>query len=176
MEVFLIKADLIINDSIRAKEVRVVSDKGEQLGIMHRLDAQRLAEEQDLDLVMIAPKALPPVCKIMDYGKFRFEQAKKEKEAKKKQNIIVVKEVKLSPVIEEHDILVRVKNATKFLDAGNKVKVSIQFKGRQMAHTDIGYKVMKNFAERLKDICVIEYRPKMDGRRMMMVLGPIQKK
>lgn len=170
MEVFLIK-EMIINEGIRAKEVRVVSSTGEQLGIMKYLDAQNLADEQRLDLVLISPNATPPVSKIMDYGKFRFEQAKREKEAKKKQNVIELKEVRLSPAIEEHDIQVRLRNARKFLSQGNKVKVSIRFKGRQMAHTRKGFDVMNNFAKRLEGECIIESRPKLDGRSMMMMLG-----
>ncbi len=176
MEVFLIKADMIINDAIRAKEVRVVSSEGEQLGIMDRRKAMDLATEQDMDLVLIAPKGIPPVCKIMDYGKYRFEMAKREKEAKKKQNIIEVKEVRLSATIEEHDINVRMKNATKFLQQGNKVKVGIRFKGRQMAHTEMGFKVMQDFAKRLEGIAVVESRPKLEGRNMSMMLGPVVQK
>lgn len=172
MEVFLIKAEMFINDGIRAKEVRVVSDSGEQLGIMHRLDAQKKADESGLDLVLISPNANPPVCKIMDYGKYRFEQAKREKEAKKKQSVIELKEVRLSPTIEEHDVNVRIKNALKFLKQGNKVKISIRFKGRQMAHTRLGFDVMNNFASRLEGECVIESRPKLDGRNMMMIIAP----
>lgn len=176
MEVFLIKADMIINDAIRAKEVRVVSSEGEQLGIMDRRKAMDMAREQDMDLVLIAPKGIPPVCKIMDYGKYRFEMAKREKEAKKKQNIIEVKEVRLSATIEEHDINVRLKHAKKFLSQGNKVKVGIRFKGRQMAHTEMGFKVMQDFAKRLDGIAVVESRPKLEGRNMSMMLGPVQQK
>lgn len=175
MEVFLIK-ELTINEGIRAKEVRLVSDTGEQLGIQSLEDAQNSAMDQGLDLVMMSPNAKPPVCKIMDYGKYRFEQSKREKEAKKKQNVIEIKEVRLSPSIEEHDINVRVRNTLKFLKQGNKVKVSIRFKGRQMAHTKLGFDVMNAFAQRLEGECVVETRPKLDGRNMMMMLSADVKK
>lgn len=175
MEVFLIK-ELTINEGIRAKEVRLISDSGEQLGIVAYDDALSDALDQGLDLVLMSPNAKPPVCKIMDYGKYRFEQSKREKEAKKKQNVIEIKEVRLSPSIEEHDINVRVKNARKFLKQGNKVKVSIRFKGRQMAHTKLGFGVMNDFAQRLGDECVVETRPKLEGRNMMMMLSADVKK
>ena len=154
----------------------MVTDDGEQLGIMSKKDALSAAVERDSDLVLIAPKAKPPVAKIMDYGKFRFEAQKKEKEAKKKQKVIELKEVRLSPTIEEHDIMVRVKNAIKFLEQGNKLKVSIRFKGRQMAHTEVGYEVMKDFANRLGDIAVIDKRATMEGRNMTMMVSAATKK
>lgn len=175
MEVFLIK-ELTINEGIRAAEVRLISDNGDQLGVLPLEDAMNKALDQGLDLVMMSPGAKPPVCKIMDYGKYRFEQSKREKEARKKQNVIEIKEVRLSPSIEEHDINVRVKNARKFLKQGNKVKVSIRFKGRQMAHTKLGFDVMNNFAKRLEDECVVETRPKLEGRNMMMMLTVDTKK
>ena len=175
MEVFLIK-ELTINEDIRAKEIRLISDTGEQLGVLSLEDALNKAFEQSLDLVMMSPDAKPPVCKIMDYGKYRFEQSKREKEAKKKQNVIEIKEVRLSPAIEEHDINVRIRNAQKFLKLGNKVKVSIRFKGRQMAHTKLGFDVMNDFAKRLEGECIVETRPKLDGRNMMMVLSADVKK
>ena len=175
MEVFLIK-ELTINEDIRADKVRLISDTGEQLGVMPLEEALNTAFDQGLDLVLMSPDAKPPVCKVMDYGKYRFEQSKREKEAKKKQNIIEIKEVRLSPSIEEHDINVRVKNAQKFLKQGNKVKVSIRFKGRQMAHTKLGFDVMNDFAKRLEGECVVESRPKLEGRNMMMMIGPDVKK
>ncbi len=175
MEVFLIK-ELTINEDIRAAEVRLISSTGEQMGVVPLEDALNNAYDQSLDLVMISPDAKPPVCKIMDYGKYRFEQSKREKEAKKKQNVIEIKEVRLSPSIEEHDINVRVKNALKFLKQGNKVKVSIRFKGRQMAHTKLGFDVMNDFASRLDGECIVESKPKLDGRNMMMMLSADVKK
>ena len=155
-----IKVDHVINERINSPELRVVSDDGGQLGIMSKKDALDAAAERDMDLVLIAPKAKPPVAKIMDYGKFRFEAQKREKEAKKKQKVIELKEIRLSPTIEEHDIMVRVKNAIKFLDQGNKLKVSIRFRGRQMAHTEVGYDVMKDFAKRLEGVAIVEKRAK----------------
>lgn len=175
MEVFLIK-ELTINEGIRAAEVRLISDNGDQLGVLPLEDAMSMALDKGLDLVLMSPGAKPPVCKIMDYGKYRFEQSKREKEARKKQNVIEIKEVRLSPSIEEHDINVRIKNARKFLKQGNKVKVSIRFKGRQMAHTKLGFDVMNNFAKRLGDECIVETRPKLEGRNMMMMLAVDTKK
>ncbi len=164
--------DLLINEDIREREVRVVNEQGEQLGIMPTVQALRLAEERQLDLVNIAPSAKPPVCKLMDYGKYRFEQSKKEKEIKKNQKIIETKEVRLSATIEDHDIDVRYRQAVKFLQDGNKVKVSIRFRGRQIAHSDIGMKVMQDFAERVQDVCTVERRPMIEGRNMIMILAP----
>jgi translation initiation factor IF-3 len=176
MEVLTIKVDHIINDRITAPELRVVGPEGEQLGIMNREDALKTAIDMNYDLVLIAPKAKPPVAKVMDYGKFRFEAQKKQKEAKKKQKVIELKEIRLSPTIEEHDINVRVKNAIKFIEQGNKLKVSIRFKGRQMAHTEVGYDVMKDFAQRLEGIAVVESRAKMEGRSMSMFMSAATKK
>ena len=164
--------DLLINDQIRDREVRLIDENGEQLGIMPIGKALDLSEEHGLDLVRIVPNAAPPVCKIMNYGKFKFEQAKREKEAKKNQKVVELKEVRLSPTIEDHDINVRVKAATKFLSDGDKVKVSIRFRGRQLSHTEVGGKVMECFLEKLGDIYVIERRPAMEGRMMIMVLAP----
>jgi len=164
--------DLMINEEIRDREVRVIGQDGEQLGIMATSAALALAEEKQLDLVKIAPQAKPPVCKIMDYGKYRFEQSKREREMRKNQKVIVVKEVQLSATIEEHDIDVKFRAAQKFLADGNKVKVSIRFRGRQIAHSEIGLDVMKDFAERCKDCAVVERKPLMEGRNMTMVLAP----
>ena len=164
--------DLMINEEIRDREVRVIGQDGEQLGIMGTAAALALAEEKQLDLVKIAPQAKPPVCKIMDYGKYRFEQSKREREMRKNQKVIVIKEVQLSATIEEHDIDVKFRAAEKFLKDGNKVKVSIRFRGRQIAHSEIGLDVMKDFAERCKDVAVMERKPIMEGRNMTMVLAP----
>lgn len=162
----------MINEEIRDREVRVIDQNGEQLGIMLTRAALELAEEKQLDLVKIAPTAKPPVCKIMDYGKYRFEQSKREREIRKNQKVIDIKEVRLSATIEDHDVEVKFKAATKFLKDGDKVKVSIRFRGRQISHSEIGLDVMKDFAERLKDIAVVERRPLTEGRNMTMVLAP----
>ena len=166
----------MINEEIRDREVRVIGQDGEQLGIMATSAALALAEEKQLDLVKIAPQAKPPVCKIMDYGKYRFEQSKREREMRKNQKVIVIKEVQLSATIEEHDIDVKFRAAEKFLKDGNKVKVSIRFRGRQISHSEIGLEVMKDFAERLNDIAVVERRPLTEGRNMTMVLAPKESK
>lgn len=162
----------MINEQIRDREVRVIDDEGNQLGIMSARDAQRIAKEKNLDLVKIAPKAKPPVCKIIDYGKFRYEQAKKDKENKKKQTTVSIKEVRMSPNIEQHDIDTKMKNGRKFLGKGDKLKISVRFRGREMAHTSIGRDMLLRFAEELSDIADIEKRPKMEGRSMTMFLAP----
>ena len=162
----------MINEEIRDREVRVVDQNGEQLGVMPIRQALNLADEQQLDLVKIAPQAKPPVCKLMDYGKYRFEQSKREREIRKNQKVIEVKEVRLSATIEDHDIDVRVKNAIKFLQDGNKVKVSIRFRGRQITHGDIGLDVMDQFFNMVADCAVKERPPKQEGRNMFMVLAP----
>lgn len=154
----------------------MIDQNGEQLGIMLTRAALELAEERQLDLVKIAPTAKPPVCKIMDYGKYRFEQSKREREIRKNQKVIDIKEVRLSATIEDHDVEVKFKAATKFLKDGDKVKVSIRFRGRQISHSEIGLDVMKDFAERLKDIAVVERRPLTEGRNMTMVLTPKESK
>lgn len=164
--------DLMINEEIRDREVRVVNQQGEQLGIMPTVQALKLAEEQQLDLVNIAPQAKPPVCKLMDYGKYRFEMSKKEREIKKNQKVIETKEVRLSATIEDHDIDVRYRQAVKFLQDGNKIKVTIRFRGRQIAHSEIGTDVMTEFAERIKDYGVVERRPVVEGRNMTMMVAP----
>jgi len=143
---------------------------------MPKEKAQNIAIENELDLVLISPNANPPVCKIMDYGKYRFEMTKRAKEAKKNQKIIEIKEIRLSATIEEHDINVRVKNAEKFFSEGDKIKVSIRFKGRQLAHTERGYEVMNDFAKRLEGIGVVESKPKLEGRSMTMMMGPAANK
>ena len=173
MEVFHIgKLEHQLNEEIRDKEVRLIGADGAQLGIMSSADAQRLAYEKDLDLVKIAPNAVPPVCKIMDYGKFRFEQMKKEKEAKKNQRVVEVKEVRMSPNIDTNDFNVKLKNAQKFLKEGNRVKVTVRFRGREMAHTSIGEVLLKQFGESCAEIATVEKNPKLEGRLMTMFLSP----
>ena len=161
-----------INEEIRIREVRVTSATGEQLGIMATRDALRMAEEQHLDLVEVAPKAKPPVCRIMDYGKFRYEQQKREKEARKKQKIITVKEVKLRPNIEQHDFEVKLKNALRFVQEGNKVKVTIMFRGRELSHPELGKDVLNRVAEQLKELVSVERGAKLEGKNMTMILAP----
>ncbi len=166
------KQELQINEEIRDKELRVVAADGTQLGIMSSADALHLAEEKDLDLVKIAPKATPPVCKIMDYGKYRFEQSKREKEARKNQHTVEVKEIKLSLNIDTHDFNTKLKNAQKFFAHGDKVKVSIRFRGREMGHSEYGYETMKRFSDACADVANIERAPKLEGRQMLMFLAP----
>lgn len=163
-------SDLMINEQIRDREVRVVSESGEQLGIMSARDAMKLAQEAELDLVKIAPTAKPPVCKIIDYGKFRYEQARKEKEAKKKQRTVEVKEVRLSPNIDTNDLNTKMNNARKFISKGNKVKVTLRFRGREMAHMQQSKHILDDFAEKMKDVAVIEKPAKLEGRSLSMVL------
>ena len=167
------KKDLFINDEIRVREVRLVGLDGEQLGIKPLSEAQANA---NVDLVLIQPQATPPVAKIMDYGKFKFEYQKKQKEQRKKQSVVTVKEVRLSPVIDKGDFETKLRNGRKFLEKGNKVKVSIRFKGRMITHKEIGAKVLAEFAEKTQDIAIIEQRAKMDGRQMFMQLAPIPDK
>ena len=164
--------DLMINEQVRDREVRLISESGEQLGIMSAKEAMKIAREAELDLVKIAPNAKPPVCKIIDYGKYRYELARKEKEARKKQKTIDVKEVRLSPNIDTNDLNTKVKNAQKFLSDGNRVKVSVRFRGREMAHTNIGEKLLKDFAAACAEIANMEKNPKLDGRFMTMFLSP----
>ena len=172
MEVFNIANEHQINEQIRDRSLRVIADDGEQLGIMSNREAMDIADEKGLDLVKVSPSANPPVCKIMDYGKFRFEQAKKLKEAKKNQKVIVLKEMRLSATIDKHDLEVKAKSVSKFLIAGDKVKVSIRFKGRQMTHTEKGLQVMKDFFAMVEDDAVIEKNAKLEGRNMFMIFAP----
>ena len=160
----------MINGQIRDKEVRVIGEDGEQLGIMSSREAMKLAQEAELDLVKIAPKAQPPVCKIIDYGKYRYELARKEKEAKKKQKTVEVKEVRLSPNIETNDLNTKVNNAKKFISKGNKVKVTLRFRGREMAHMSKSKHILDDFAQMLADVAVVEKAPKVEGRTMTMFL------
>ena len=161
-----------INEEILDKEVRLIGDQGEQLGIMSVEEALRIATEHELDLVKIAPGSNPPVCKIMDYGKFRFEQAKKEKEAKKNQRVIEIKEIRMSPGIDTNDFNTKLKNAQKFLNDGDRVKVSVRFRGREMAHTEIGAVLLKDFANLCAEIANMDKAPKLEGRNMSMFLSP----
>ena len=156
--------------------MRLVGEGGEQLGILPLAEAMRIAGEKSLDLVKIAPQAKPPVCKIMDYGKFKFEQGKREKEARKNQKVIEIKEIRLSVGIDIHDFNTKLKNAIKFLQAGNKLKVSIRFRGRQMAHPEIGQEIMKRFAEQISEYGTVESMPKMEGRSMIMLASSKQPK
>jgi translation initiation factor IF-3 len=161
-----------INEEIIDKEVRLIGSEGEQLGIMSAEEALKIAIEQDLDLVKIAPGSNPPVCRVMDYGKFRFEQTKKEKEAKKNQRVIEIKEIRMSPGIDTNDFNTKLKNAQKFLADGDRVKVSVRFRGREMAHTDIGAVLLKDFAEKCAEIANLDKAPKLEGRNMSMFLSP----
>ena len=161
-----------INEEILDKEVRLIGDQGEQLGIMSAQEALKIAVERELDLVKIAPGSNPPVCKVMDYGKFRFEQAKKEKEAKKNQRVIEIKEIRMSPGIGENDFSTKLKNGQKFLNDGDRVKVSVRFRGREMAHTEIGEQLLKDLAAKCADIATLDKNPKLEGRNMSMFLSP----
>lgn len=160
----------MINEQIRDKEVRVISAEGEQLGVMSSKEALKLAKEAELDLVKIAPTAKPPVCKITDYGKYRYEQARREKEAKKKQKVIDIKEVRLSPNIDTNDLNTKVSQARKFLAKGDKVKVTVRFRGRELAHMSIGKDILDDFAAKLEDVANVEKAPKVEGRSMIMFL------
>lgn len=164
-------SELMINEQIRDKEVRVIGENGEQLGIMSAKEALKLAEEAELDLVKIAPTAKPPVCKIIDYGKYRYEQARKEKEAKKKQKTIELKEIRLSPNIDTNDLNTKINSAKKFIEKGNKVKVTLRFRGREMAHMNQSKYILDDFAEALADVAVVEKAPKVEGRSIGMVLA-----
>ena len=164
----------MINGEIRDKEVRLIDADGSMLGVVPAKEAQKLAISKNLDLVKIAPQAAPAVCKIMDYGKYKFESAKKEKEAKKKQKIIDVKEVRVSPVIEDHDFEFKAKNAQKFLEDGDKVKISVKFRGREMNYTSLGEAVLIKFANFLEAYGTMEKRPKLEGKNMIMVMTPKQ--
>ena len=161
----------MINEQIRDKEIRLIGENGEQLGIMSARDAMKLAREPELDLVKIAPTAKPPVCKIIDYGKYRYELARKEKEAKKKQKVIEIKEVRLTPNIDVNDLNTKVGSARKFLQKGNKVKVTLRFRGREMAHMQASRHVLDDFAKELSDVAVVDKAPKIEGRSMTMFLS-----
>ncbi len=162
----------MINEDIRDAEIRLIDENGNQMGIVDNQTAQRYAEERELDLVKITPNANPPVCKIMDYGKYRFENSKREKEQRKNQKVIELKEVRLSATIDVNDMLIKAKSCKKFLEDGNKVKVSIRFRGRQITHGDIGIDVMDRFFTMVEEIAIKERPPKMEGRNMFMILAP----
>ncbi len=164
----------MINEQIRDKEVRLIDADGSMLGIMASKDAQVLANSKSLDLVKIAPQASPPVCRIMDYGKYMFELAKKEKEARKNQKVVSIKEIRLSASIEDHDFEFKLKNAVKFLKDGDKVKVSVKFRGREMNYTSLGQQVLEKFAEAVDELGTVERRPKLEGRNMIMIINPKQ--
>ena len=175
-----IATELMINEEIRDREVRLIDENGEQLGVMSTQQALQLAEERGYDLAKIQPSAVPPVCKLLDYDKYklldydkyRYEQAKRERENRKNQRVVDIKEVQLSATIEENDVNTKAKMAIRFLENGDKVKVSIRFRGRQITHSEIGLKVMQDFAERCKDVSMVERRPLLDGRNMIMILAP----
>ncbi|ALS74358.1 translation initiation factor IF-3 [Planococcus rifietoensis] len=172
----MISRDNNVNEGIRARELRVIDQNGEQLGIKSRNEALEIAARVNLDLVLVAPQAKPPVARIMDHGKFKFEQQKKEREIRKNQKIINVKEVRLSPGIDDHDFNTKLRNAIKFLEKGDKVKASIRFKGRAITHKEIGQRVLERFAEECKEVATVEQRPKMEGRSMFLMLNPVNEK
>ena len=161
-----------LNEDSRDKEIRLIGDDGAQLGIMAPSEALRIADEKGLDLVKISPQAVPPVCKLMNYGKFKFEQGKREKEAKKNQHVVEIKEVRMSPGIDIGDFNTKLRNAQKFIADGNRVKVSVRFRGREMAHTEIGRELLTKFAEQCAETATLDKEPKMEGRSMSMFLSP----
>lgn len=171
----IISKDLRVNDQIRAREVRVVDPEGEQIGVMSIRDAQDLAYDKGLDLVEVAPQAKPPVCRVMDYGKYKYEQSKKAKEAKKNQNIVSIKEVQLGLKIEDHDFFVKVKRARDFLENKDKVKVRVKFRGREITHKELGVQLLDRFIKETEDLGKVESKPKMEGRNMILILGPRDK-
>ena len=161
-----------LNEDIRDKEIRLIGSEGEQLGIMSSAEALKIADEQGLDLVKISPQAVPPVCKLMNYGKFRFEQSKREKEARKNQHVVEIKEIRMSPGIDVGDFNTKLKNAQKFIADGNRVKVSVRFRGREMAHTEIGKELLDRFADQCTEVANLDKPAKMEGRMMSIVLTP----
>ncbi len=167
---FYIKQELPINRQIRAREVQLIGETGEKLGVKSFEDAMSLAEEKNLDLVLVSPNADPQVCKVMNYGKYKFEQAKKEKEAKKKQKVLELKEIRVTPNIEEHDFGFKSKNARKFIEDGNKLKITVRFRGREVNNSKAGEAVLNKFIEELADIVTVEKQPKLEGRNMFTIL------
>ncbi|HBQ28410.1 translation initiation factor IF-3 [Peptococcaceae bacterium SCADC1_2_3] len=163
-----------MNEEIRVKEVRVIDANNNQIGVLPTQEAMRLAEERNLDIVEIAPQAKPPVCRIMDYGKFKYEQSKHDKEIKKKQRVVDIKEIKLRPNIEEHDFQIKAKNAARFLKEGDKVKATIIFRGREIVHTQLGQQVLKRLAEQVKEVSTVERLPRLEGKSMIMILAPVK--
>lgn len=168
------KNELQVNEMIRDNELRIISAEGEQIGVMSARDAQRIANEKGLDLVKISPNAKPPVCKIMDFGKYKFELAKREKENRKNQKIVNIKEVQLSPSIDTNDFNTKAKQAMKFLKSGDKVRVKVRFRGRELSHSEIGEDLLKRFAETVKEFGTVEKQAKLEGRNMIMFLAPVQ--
>jgi translation initiation factor IF-3 len=168
----IINKDYLMNEQIREKEVRLIDADGTQLGIVASKDALKIAEEKELDLVMISPNAKPPVCKVMDFGKFIYEQSKKDKDARKKQKVVSLKEIRLSPTIEEHDIEIKAANAKKFLLAEDKVKVTVRFRGREADYSFIGHKILESFVAKIEDVCIVEKPAKLEGKNMIMILAP----
>ena len=164
-------SELMINEQIRNPEIRVIGSHGEQLGIMSAKEAYKLAMDEDMDLVMVAPQAEPPVCKIIDYNKFKYEQARKAKDAKKKQKVVEIKEIRMSPNIDSNDLNTKINAAKKFLEKGNKVKVTLRFRGREMAHMQDSMHILIDFAQALEDVCVIDKPAKQEGRSISMVLS-----
>ena len=171
MEVFSIKQELPINGQIREKEVQVIDANGQKMGVMKTVDAVNIADEKNLDLVLVAPNAEPPVCKIMNYGKYKFEQAKKEKEAKKKQKIVEVKEIRVTPNIDSHDFEFKCRNARKFLQDGAKVKITVRFRGRELNYVKLGETTLNKFSESLEDIANVEKKPLLEGKNMFLILS-----
>lgn len=169
-----ISKDLRINDQIRAKKVRVIAEDGEQLGIMDIRDALRLSDEHNLDLVEIAPNATPPVCRLMNYGKYKYEQSKREKESRKNQKVIEVKELRVTPTTDVHDLEFKTNRAKEFLSRGNKVKFSVLFRGREIVHSHLGQEILTGIAEKLSEVADLERAPKLEGRNMVMILAPKQ--
>ncbi|HOA91469.1 MAG TPA: translation initiation factor IF-3 [Bacillota bacterium] len=170
----MISKDLRINDQIRAKKVRVIAEDGEQLGIMDIRDALRLSDEHNLDLVEIAPNATPPVCRLMNYGKYKYEQSKREKESRKNQKVIEVKELRVTPTTDVHDLEFKTNRAKEFLSRGNKVKFSVLFRGREIVHSHLGQEILTGIAEKLSEVADLERAPKLEGRNMVMILAPKQ--
>jgi translation initiation factor IF-3 len=167
-----ISRELRVNERIRVREVRVISDSGEQLGVMPTLEALRIARERNLDLVEVAPTAVPPVCRLMDFGKYKYEQTQKEREARRNQKVALLKEVRLTPKTHEHDLLFKSKMIQRFLEEGDKVKVTVRFKGREMAHPQLGKQALDTIVGHLKDVATLERTPLMEGRTMTMILAP----
>lgn len=173
---YVIIRDLRINQGIRAREVRLIGADGEQLGIVPFREALQMAEEKGLDLVEVAPQARPVVCRIMDYGRYKYEQSKREKESRKKQHVVSLKEVKMRPNIEEHDFHVKARNAMRFLKGGDKVKATLMFRGREIVHPHLGQQLLLKLAQEVKDMATVERQPKLEGRNMIMILAPITNK
>ena len=175
MEVFYIKQELPINEQIKAKEVQLIDDEGYKKGAISLQRALEIAYEKKLDLVLVAPNAKPPVCKIMNYGKYKFEQSKREKEARKKQKVAEVKEIRITPNIEQHDFEFKAKNARKFIEDGNKVKITVRFRGRELNYVKLGEENLNQFIEELSDISVVEKKPILEGKNMFIILAKKEK-